>query len=196
MDVAQAAKVAVCAGAGMAAAPFLAGPALGLLGFSAAGPVAGQSPILSNISLSRTQKRRIMLQVASPLGFKRGWGTLRRDLCLRGHRRLPWAVRCPLSDMLEQAQLLGRLELSGHGWGLFEDRRGQALGKVVGPSTIRQCGISRCVARMLHGMSLLLLNRSGSWRWVEPGCPVLLPYRPTRWSVLGGGQPCLLLAAA
>ena len=44
--VVQVAKVVVCAGVGMAAAPVLAGPALGLLGFSAAGPIAGRKPLL------------------------------------------------------------------------------------------------------------------------------------------------------
>lgn len=42
IDITQVAKVAACAGVGMAAAPFLAAPALGLVGFSAAGPVAGR----------------------------------------------------------------------------------------------------------------------------------------------------------
>ena len=50
LNATQAAKIAACAGVGMAAAPFLAAPALGLVGFTAVGPVAGKQLFVTTAS--------------------------------------------------------------------------------------------------------------------------------------------------
>ena len=74
MDITQVAKAAACAGVGMAAAPWLAAPVLGLVGFSAAGPVAGGLLFVAFTAACTYGVRRVTGGIAA--GIQAGMGNV------------------------------------------------------------------------------------------------------------------------